>query len=475
MDDIADKIQETVDRINKFLKADGYKAGISVLYSGVLRKTRYSETHIVVLAKRVRFGSAKEFGVFRNGIKDGMSHQDINYVPSMKNTFGGNWIDRGERVFSLSKPHDYYDGKTVSGDAYFRGNRTDLTMKDRKARKGYSSRNMFDYDRPISMEIMIRDCVNIVYGYVNEQALFEKAYQFGSDFAADRPVITGRFFDWLAERRLGRVVWDEVGGMDGAKLALEENTIMIDENPDIFADEERDHILLVGPPGVGKTILIKAMMWRLYEMANILPYVDVARYLGIRGEEAPTDATTYLLNFLNTLYKHTGRWTYLFVDEIDSIGKENTQAKALLREMDNVGSRKFSILAATNRPDLMDFALFRPGRFGSIIFVDFPKAGDRQAIWGVASIKYDLGLSSRVIAGLVKSTDKFTGADIMYVGKVAQRKKKIAVKKGERFDHVVYIETTLRSMRAETIKKNSAWRQRILGFVAESEATVMFV
>lgn len=173
--------------------------------------------------------------------------------------------------------------------------------------------------------------------------------------------------------------------------------------------------LLIGPPGTGKTLLAKAMAGEAKVPFFSISGSDfVEMFVGVGASR------------VRDLFKQAREKApcIIFVDEIDAIGRargrnvmqsnderENT-LNQLLVEMDGFGSEKGIILiAATNRPDVLDPALLRPGRFDRQIHVDRPDLKEREQIFAVhvKNIKLDKNLDLSKLAAL---TPGFVGADI---------------------------------------------------------------
>ncbi|HNL06979.1 MAG TPA: ATP-dependent zinc metalloprotease FtsH, partial [Chitinophagales bacterium] len=193
-------------------------------------------------------------------------------------------------------------------------------------------------------------------------------------------------------------------------------------------------VLLIGPPGTGKTLLAKAMAGEAKVPFFSISGSDfVELFVGVGASR------------VRDLFKQAREKApcIIFVDEIDAVGRargksmfqgnderENT-LNALLVEMDGFSSDKgVIILAATNRPDVLDSALLRPGRFDRQITIDQPDAVGREQIFRVhlAPIKIVDNLD---IKRLAEQTPGFAGADIANVcneaALIAARKGKTAV------------------------------------------------
>ncbi len=237
------------------------------------------------------------------------------------------------------------------------------------------------------------------------QAGGNKAFTFGKSrarmFGGDRP----------------RVTFDDVAGADEAKEELEE-IIEFLRDPKKFqrlGGRIPKGALLLGPPGTGKTLLAKAVAGE----ANV-PFFSmsgsdfVEMFVGVGASR--------VRDLFDQGKKHAP--CILFIDEIDAVGRhrgaglggghdEREQTlNQLLVEMDGFESNEGVILlAATNRPDVLDPALLRPGRFDRRIVVDMPDMKGREGILKVHSrkIPLDADVDLSVIA---RSTPGMSGADL---------------------------------------------------------------
>ena len=214
------------------------------------------------------------------------------------------------------------------------------------------------------------------------------------------------------------VTFKDVAGLAEAKVEIEEIVEFL-KNPQRYTElgaKIPKGALLVGPPGTGKTLLAKAV-------ANV-PFLSmsgsdfVEMFVGVGAAR------------VRDLFKQAKDKApcIVFIDEIDAVGRargknpnmgsnderENT-LNAMLTEMDGFGSNNgVIILAATNRADMLDKALLRPGRFDRQIYVDLPELTDRMEIFNVhlRNIKVNSKLD---VEQLARQTQGFSGADIANV------------------------------------------------------------
>lgn len=217
------------------------------------------------------------------------------------------------------------------------------------------------------------------------------------------------------------VTFKDVAGLAEAKVEIEEIVEFL-KNPQRYTDlgaKIPRGALLVGPPGTGKTLLAKAVAGE----ANV-PFLSmsgsdfVEMFVGVGAAR------------VRDLFKQAQEKApcIVFIDEIDAVGRargknpnmgsnderENT-LNQMLTEMDGFGSNNgVIVLAATNRADMLDKALLRPGRFDRQIYVDLPELTDRMEIFQVHM--RNLKVSSDIdVEQLARQTQGFSGADIANV------------------------------------------------------------
>jgi len=247
------------------------------------------------------------------------------------------------------------------------------------------------------------------------------------------PIIMG---SELLERP--KVSYDDIGGLDPELEELRETVELPLRNPGVFKRigiTPPSGILLVGPPGTGKTLMAKAVA----NSANctfirMVGSELVQKFIGEGGR---------LVRELFQLAREK-KPCIIFIDELDAIGAKRLGMDTtgdrevqrtlmqLLAEMDGFHPlEEIGVIAATNRKDILDEALLRPGRFDRIITVPLPDEKGREMILSIhmKGMKLAKGVDARDIAG---RTDEFSGADLKSLvteaGMFAIRRKHRAVR-----------------------------------------------
>ena len=217
------------------------------------------------------------------------------------------------------------------------------------------------------------------------------------------------------------VTFEQVGGL---KEEIEEVREAVEyplTKPKIYERvgvEPPKGILLYGPPGTGKTLIAKAVARQ-----------SRARFIRMSGSELVhkyIGEGAQLVRELFVLARERAP-AIVFIDEIDAIGSmrtnDGTSGSAevqrtlmqLLAEMDGFGNRgNVRIMAATNRIDMLDPALLRPGRFDRIIRIPLPDAGARLEILKIHTAKMSLGKDVD-LAGLAELAEQTTGAELQAI------------------------------------------------------------
>ncbi len=274
----------------------------------------------------------------------------------------------------------------------------------------------FNYEEPTQIPwwvsflpyIVIIVLFIVLWFYVMNQAVGGKGGKMNS---------FGRAHAKLGANEKSKVTFNDVAGADEEKEELQEVVEFL-KNPAKYSQlgaRIPRGVLLVGPPGTGKTLLAKAVAGE----ANV-PFYSISgsdfveMYVGVGASR--------VRDLFDTAKKSTN--AIIFIDEIDAVGRhrgaglggghdEREQTlNQLLVEMDGFGNNDgIIVMAATNRPDILDPALLRPGRFDRQITVNYPDIKGREEILKVHAknkpFEKDVNLKT-----LAKTTAGFTGADL---------------------------------------------------------------
>jgi len=213
------------------------------------------------------------------------------------------------------------------------------------------------------------------------------------------------------------VKWDDIGGLHDVKLELQETVEWPLKYPEVFEHMDArppKGILLYGPPGTGKTLLAKAV-------AN----ESEANFISIKGPEVLSKWVGESERAIREVFRRAKQAapSIIFFDEIDAIapirgggygdsGVTERVISQLLTEMDGIEElRGVVVIAATNRPDIVDPALLRPGRFDKLLYVPLPDFDARKEILKIHLRKKPLAEDIDVDE-LARRTEGYTGADL---------------------------------------------------------------
>lgn len=227
------------------------------------------------------------------------------------------------------------------------------------------------------------------------------------------------------------ITWDDIGGLLDTKRELRELVQYPVEHPEKFEKfgmAPSRGVLFYGPPGCGKTLLAKAV-------ANECQ----ANFISVKGPELLTMWFGESEANVREVFEKARQAApcVLFFDELDSIAQQRGGSSGdgggaadrvmnqLLTEMDGMGAKKnVFIIGATNRPDIIDTALMRPGRLDQLMYVPMPDYDSRlsilRAVLRKSPVSKDVDLEY-----LAAETDKFTGADLT---EICQRAAKSAIR-----------------------------------------------
>lgn len=250
----------------------------------------------------------------------------------------------------------------------------------------------------------------------------------------------------LDENRRSKVTFEDVAGLKEAKMEVKEIVDFL-KSPDAYTKlgaKIPKGVMLVGPPGTGKTLMAKAVAGEAR-----VPFFSLS------GSEFVEMFVGVGASRVRDLFKQAkGKApSIIFIDEIDAIGRSRSKAQAfqsnderentlnqLLTELDGFGTNTgVIVLAATNRADILDTALLRPGRFDRHIYLELPNRVERIEIFGVhlKPLKVAGDIDPDLLASL---TPGFSGADIANIcneaALIAARKNK------EKVEHQDFMEAT---------------------------------
>jgi transitional endoplasmic reticulum ATPase len=213
------------------------------------------------------------------------------------------------------------------------------------------------------------------------------------------------------------VSWDDIGGLDAARDRLREGVELPLKHPDAFRRvgiRPAKGFLLYGPPGTGKTLLAKATARE--SQANFIATKSSDLLSKWYGESEQQIARLFAR-------ARQVAPTVIFFDELDSLvparggGMGEPQVtervvNTILAEMDGLEElNNVVVIGATNRPNLIDPALLRPGRFDELVYVGTPDTAGRRRILAIHT--EDMPLAPDVdLESLAKRTERFTGADL---------------------------------------------------------------
>jgi transitional endoplasmic reticulum ATPase len=212
-----------------------------------------------------------------------------------------------------------------------------------------------------------------------------------------------------------KVSWADVGGLENIKNELHEAVELPLEDPESFARmgiRPPKGVLLFGAPGTGKTLIARAIATE-----------SRANFISIKGPEIMSKWVGESEKAVRMIFKKAKQVSpsIVFLDEIDAIaprrggssdsGATERVVNQLLTSMDGLEDlENVFVIAATNRPDIVDPALLRPGRFDKLLLIPVPDEASRLKILQVHT--KDMPLDKVDLPALAKRLDGYVGADI---------------------------------------------------------------
>ena len=280
-----------------------------------------------------------------------------------------------------------------------------------------------DYDYPAGFQppfwfsFLPWIAVLVVFGLLWYFMLLRQTGGGGGGGAADRTARFGRARTRTVADEQKKVTFDDVAGAEEEKGELQEIVEFL-KDPRRFLDlgaRIPKGVLLVGPPGTGKTLLAKAVAGEAgVHFLSISGSDFVELYVGVGASR--------VRDLFDQAKKNAP--AIVFIDEIDAVGRQRGAGlggghdereqtlNQLLVEMDGFGNNEgVVVMAATNRQDILDPALLRPGRFDRQVYVGYPDIKGREAILKVHARNKPLG-DDVSLADLARGTGGFTGADL---------------------------------------------------------------
>ena len=345
-----------------------------------------------------------------NYAKNMLTTQEISYNKFMQLVENGEISEvrtEGDSLVITPK-----EGSSESGKMLYTGEVNDPSLVETLQNNGVEYYGNITEQQSMIMELLVYYIVPILLMFFLFKFLFRKM---GGKFGAG-PMNMGKSNAKMYVETDVKVTFDDVAGQDEAKESLTEIIDFLN-NPAKYASigaKLPKGALLVGPPGTGKTLIAKAVAGEakvpFFSMSGS-NFVEM--FVGMGAAK------------VRDLFKEAEKHApcIIFIDEIDSIGKsrdnqmqsndEREQTlNQLLTEMDGFDATKgIVILGATNRPEILDKALLRPGRFDRRVIVDRPDLIGRKAILKVHS--KDVKLADDVdLDSIAKGTPGAVGADL---------------------------------------------------------------
>lgn len=250
------------------------------------------------------------------------------------------------------------------------------------------------------------------------QEVLEKLEVNNHDFTeALREVMPSAIREVFVE--IPNVHWNEIGGLERAKQELKEVVEWPLNRPDVFKRmgiSPPKGVLIYGPPGCGKTLLARAVATE-----------SKANFISVKGPELISKWVGESEKAIREVFRkaRTAAPSLIFFDEVDAIapvrGRISGDSQVtervisqLLTEMDGLEAMKdVVVLAATNRPELIDRALLRTGRFDRWVFIDEPDEASRLEIFKIYTERAEMPLDKDVdLRKLAQGTENYVGGDI---------------------------------------------------------------
>ncbi|MDH3364953.1 MAG: CDC48 family AAA ATPase [Thermoplasmata archaeon] len=279
---------------------------------------------------------------------------------------------------------------------------------------GFVGADLAALARESAMRALRRYLPDIEFGKPISTEILEKMRVTAQDFMdALREIEPSAMREVLVE--IPKVSWEDVGGLGSVKEALNEAIELPLEDPEAFSRlgiRPPSGILLFGAPGTGKTLIARAV-------AN----ESKANFISIKGPEMMSKWVGESEKAIRMIFKKAKQVapSIVFLDEIDAIaprrgshfdsGATERVVNQLLTSMDGLETMSgVFVIAATNRPDILDKALLRPGRFDKLLLTPLPEEETRLKILEVHT--RDMPLKNVDLKSLASRLEGYVGADI---------------------------------------------------------------
>ncbi|MBN1677371.1 MAG: CDC48 family AAA ATPase [Candidatus Thermoplasmatota archaeon] len=303
-----------------------------------------------------------------------------------------------------------------------------------KITHGFVGADLASLAREAAMKCLRRHLPEIDLGKPIPAEILEKMRVTGQDFAdALKEIEPSAMREVFVE--IPKATWNDVGGLEDIKRDLREAVEMPLEDPDSFVRmgiRPPKGVLLFGAPGTGKTLIARALATECK-----------ANFISIKGPEIMSKWVGESEKAVRMIFKKAKQVSpsIVFLDEIDAIaprrgahhdsGVTERIVNQLLTSMDGLEDMEsVYVIAATNRPDIVDPALLRPGRFDKLVLIPIPDEATRLKILSVHA--KNMPLEKVDLPALAKILEGYVGADIENLcreaGLAALRKNKTATK-----------------------------------------------
>ena len=346
--------------------------------------------------------------VFQN-LNQGVPANELSYTDFVEQVQNGN-------VEEVTFQGSMIYGETRDGSSFqsVRPNVTDNQIMDELLRNGVNVRGEPPKEPSILMQLLVASFPILII--IAVFAFFMRQMQGGAG-GRGGPMSFGKSKARLLGENQIKITFGDVAGIDEAKEDLQE-LVQYLRDPAKFqrlGGEIPRGVLMVGPPGTGKTLMAKAIAGEAKVPFFSISGSDfVEMFVGVGASR--------VRDMFETAKKQAP--CIIFIDEIDAVGRhrgggygggndEREQTlNQMLVEMDGFeGNEGVIVIAATNRPDVLDRALLRPGRFDRQVYVSLPDIRGREQILEVhlGKVPTDETVKTAVLA---RSTPGFSGADL---------------------------------------------------------------